>query len=170
MIILLDLEQTLIEEWGRHPKFLPAQIACIRSHLQAHPQAELGLMSWAVWKQRDLDEFDVHLRPRLEEALGRCFGERWTLSLEGWAWELTRATGKILPMDELFDIFGKDEVFLSLARRHPEWEGQDVVLWDDAFGDMELRVPGRGVRAEIRDISLANQVFCARDTPVGIHD
>ena len=74
-----------------------------------------------------------------------------------WARELTRATGKILPMDELFDIFGKEEVFLALARRHPEWAGRAVVLWDDAFEDVEMWVPGRNTHACIHNIIRATE-------------
>lgn len=157
MIVLLDLEETLIEEWGPHPRLLLDRISCIRDHLGAHPNADLGLMSWAIWKEDDLEKFHARLRPSLEEALGRRFGIRWTLSLEGWARELTRATGKILPMDELFDIFGKEEVFLALARRHPEWAGRDVVLWDDAFEDVEMWVPGRNTHACIHNIIRATE-------------
>lgn len=157
MIILLDLEQTLIEEWARHPVLLLDRIAIIRRHLNEHPKARMGLMSWAVYRKNDLDVFHAHLKPILETELGKAFDLRWALSLEEWGRELTRATSKILPMDELFDLFGKDEVFLSLARRHPEWADQEVVLWDDAFADMELWVPGRNTRASIRNILLAEQ-------------
>lgn len=157
MLILLDLEQTLIEEWARHPVLLSRRITCVRHHLAANPDAEVGLMSWAVYRKADMDLFHSHMKPVLEEHLDRSFDERWCLSMEGWGQELTRATNKILPMDELFDLFGKDEVFLALARRHPEWVGRDVVLWDDAFEDLEMWVPGRNTHACIHNIIRATE-------------
>lgn len=151
MLVLVDLEETLIESW-EEPFLLPGRASLVRNFLQQHPQAELGLMSWAVYHDRDLGVFHQNLQADLEQLLERKFSPRWTLHLDHWGQELLQSTRKHIPRSELFDIFGKAEVFLALARHHPEWRDREVVLFDDAFDDLTIEVPGRGTRAQIINI------------------
>lgn len=151
VLVLVDLEQTLIESW-EEPFLLRGRAALIRDFLAAHPEAELGLMSWAVYHDHDLATFRQRLQPDLEAFLGRCFAPRWTLHLDQWGLELGRCTRKQLSREDLFDLFGKAEVFLMLARFHPEWAGQEVVLFDDAFEACHLTVPDRGCQARIVNV------------------
>lgn len=151
MLVLVDLEQTLIESWNE-PFFLPARVELVRDFLRDNPQAELGLMSWAVYHDQDMDVFRRTLQADLERLLERPFSERWLLHLDQWGTELFTCTHKRLPREELFDVFGKADVFLALARHHPEWVGQEVVLFDDAFDDMTLDIPTRGTQARIVNV------------------
>lgn len=148
MLVLADLEQTLIESWDQ-PVLMPHRAGMVRDFLAAHPDAELGLMSWAVYDDRDMDIFRRQMAPDLEQFLGRSWCRRWTLSLDQWGQELSRATNKFLPRQELFDIFGKAEVFLALGRAHPEWVARQIVLFDDAFGSCQLVVEDRNTTARI---------------------
>ena len=151
MLVLADLEETLIESW-HEPSFLPSRAAMVRDFLQTHPQAQLGLMSWAVYHDEDMATFKRTLQDDIERLLGHAFTPRWTLHLDGWGQELFACTRKRLPREELFDVFGKPDVLLALARHHPEWVNEDIVLFDDAFDDLTLEVPGRGTTARIINV------------------
>lgn len=157
-LVLLDLEQTLIGSWS-DPVLLPGRIEAIARAISATPDAQMGLMSWAVYDERDMAVFHAQHQQVLEQALGHSFAPRWLLTMDQWGQELARCTGKLLPRDELFDIFGKDEVFLRLARSHPEWEAREVVLWDDAFPSCTLDVPARNTRASIINVIRAAAGF-----------
>ncbi len=150
-LVLLDLEETLIQSW-HEPYFLPGRIAKIRDFLERHPGSELGLMSWAVYHDEDLAVFHTTLRADLESMLGQAFDARWVLHMGGWADEVFRWARKRLTRDDLFDLFGKDQVFLLLARRQPEWQGRHVVLFDDAFEDLVLEIPGTQTTAQIINV------------------
>lgn len=131
MIVFTDLEETLIKYWS-NPVMIPDRLDIVRQHLIKHPHAQLGLMSWAVWHEKDMEAFNHRLRPMLEEALGHHFSPRWALSMDGWAQEMLHHGRKKLDRSEMFDLFGKEDVFLTMARRHPEWAGREVFLFDDA--------------------------------------
>lgn len=150
-LVLLDLEETLIQSW-HEPWYLPARIAKVRAFLEQHPGAEMGLMSWAVYHDEDLEVFRAKMQEDLEEQLGQAFEPRWVLHMGDWANEVFQWGRKHLSRDDLFDLFGKDQVFLFLARNHPEWQGRQVVLFDDAFEDLVLTIPGTQTHARIINI------------------
>jgi hypothetical protein len=150
-LVLLDLEETLIQSWFE-PWFLPQRIAKIRAFLEEHPGAEMGLMSWAVYHDEDMVTFRRTLQQDLEAQLGQAFEERWLLHMGDWANEVFQWARKKLSREDLFDLFGKDQVFLLLARKQPEWQGRLVVLFDDAFEDLTLQVPDQQTEARIINI------------------
>lgn len=151
MLVLADLEETLIKDWSE-PVVLPARVEIIKNHLLHNPQAELGLMSWAVWDSRDLDVFNRTLRTEIEERLEHRFCERWMLSMDGWAQEMMVHGRKRLDRDEMFDLFGKEDVFLIMARRHPEWAGREVFLFDDAVPHSTFSLPSINTIAHMVNI------------------
>lgn len=151
MIVLTDLEETLIQSW-QDPVALPDRAAVVRRFLADWPEARLGLMSWAVHDDADLSTFTRDLQPAVEHLLGRPFDARWRLSLDQWGAELFGCTRKRLPREELFDVFGKADLFLALARHHPEWQDETILLFDDAFDDLMLEVPGRRTQARIVNV------------------
>lgn len=158
MLVLADLEETLIQEWS-NPLLIPGRISIIRDHLQQHPTAQLGLMSWAVWDSRDLDIFNRTLRPILEQELGHNFDERWTLSMDEWGQEMFTHARKRLDRDEMFDLFGKEDVFLILARRHPEWLGRQIFLFDDAVPNAKFSILDKGTHAHMVNIVNPGEEF-----------
>ena len=151
-LILLDLEETLIESW-RERYLLPNRVEQIKNFLAEHSDAELGLMSWAVYDdKKDLKDFKEDLQEWLEGCLDFKFTERWVLSMDGWADELFKTSKKKIDRSEMFDIFGKEEVFLMLARRHPEWSNRKVVLFDDAVEHCILDLPDRNNSAQMFNV------------------
>lgn len=154
MIVFLDLEETVIDEWGSD-LLLPANIEAIRRLLQGNP-VHLGLMSWAVWEnERDKLKFTHDIQPYVEEALGFKFHPDLTWSMDDWAGEVFKHTGLTLDRKEdMFDMFKKEEVLFKLARHHPLFRGEMVILVDDAVEhDMTLRVPSRDCTVKFLNIN-----------------
>ena len=129
MIVFLDLEQTLIDNW-ENGWLLPEKIKVIRG-LCAPFDAKVGLMSWAVWDENDKAKFNSELRPELEKALGMKFSDEFVWSMDDWAKQLFEFRGKKISREDLFDIFGKEEVLFMLSRCHPAFKGHTVILFDD---------------------------------------
>ena len=100
MLILLDLEETVIEDWS-NMTLMPRECMAIRSFLRTcHPGATIGLMSWAVWNDRDKALFNKHLRDELEAVLEVKFSDEWLLSMDDWAKMLFHHCKKKLSRDE----------------------------------------------------------------------
>ena len=127
MLILLDLEETVIEDWS-NMSLMPRECMAIRSFLRTcHPGATIGLMSWAVWNDKDKALFNKHLRDELEAVLEVKFSDEWLLSMDDWAEMLFRHCKKKL----FFDCFGKQEVLFLASRFVPAFKDQFVLLIDD---------------------------------------
>jgi hypothetical protein len=131
MLILLDLEETVIEDWS-NMSLMPRECMAIRSFLRTcHPGATIGLMSWAVWHDKDKALFNKHLRDELEAVLEVKFSDEWLLSMDDWAKMLFHHCKKKLSRDDLFDCFGKQEVLFLASRFVPAFKDQFVLLVDD---------------------------------------
>ena len=151
-LVLLDVEQTLTEDWisrSAAPALLMDNIELVRAELGTNADLEMGLMSWAIQDEGDMDAFQRLLRPALEEVLRHSFTDRWCLSMDQWANELLVSSGKLLSREDIFDIFGKPELLFKLATIHPELQGRDVTLLDDSFQNMVLSLPERGTTVRV---------------------
>lgn len=133
VIIFLDLEETLIDNW-ENGWLLPEKVNAIRA-MCAPFNAKVGLMSWAVWDESDKVKFNTNLRLELEEALGAKFSDDFVWSMDDWAKQLLEFQGKSVSRKDLFDIFGKHEVLFMVSRCHPAFKGHNVILFDDAVED-----------------------------------
>lgn len=129
MFVFLDLEETLVDDWNSG-LFMPRHMDCVKEFLANRPGARVGLMSWAVWDERDKERFRKEFQPDLERNLNCTFELVW--SMDDWAEELFKHSKKRLSRDDLFDMFGKHEVLFMLCRTHPLFRGEDVFLVDDA--------------------------------------
>lgn len=131
MLILLDLEETVIEDWS-NMSLMPRECMAIRNWLKTcHPGATIGLMSWAVWNDEDKALFNKHLRDELEAVLEVQFSDEWVLSMDDWSDMLFKHCKKKLSRDDLFDCFGKQEVLFLASRFVPAFKDQFVLLIDD---------------------------------------
>lgn len=129
MLVFLDLEETLLDEWNSG-LFLPRKLDCVRDFLKDNPGSTVGLMSWAVWDDRDKARFEKEFRADLERNLECTFELVW--SMDDWANEVFAHFNKKLSRQDLFDMFSKPEVLFALGRTHPLFHNQTVVLVDDA--------------------------------------
>lgn len=135
MLILLDLEETVVEDWASM-SLMPRECTVLRRFFrECHPGATFGLMSWAVWDDRDKSLFNKHLREELEGVLELKFSDEWVLSMDDWAEMLFLHCKKKLSRDDLFDCFGKQEVLFLASRFVPAFKDQFVMLVDDVVED-----------------------------------
>lgn len=130
MIVLLDLEKTVIESWDE-PFILWNNVDKIK-HLLEEVQVKLGLMSWAVWDAKDKEIFNRTMRPGIEEALGLKFDDSLVWSMDDWAENVFKFHNKKVSRADLFDMFGKQEVLFVLSSCLPAFNGKNVLLLDDA--------------------------------------
>ena len=152
MIVFLDLEETVIDEWGQW-NYLPRNIIAIARFLKNHPDCRLGLMSWAVWNDADKNKFSDMLLGDLTQMLDKQFDPSLVWSMDEWADELFKDTGLRVVRQDLYDCFGKPEVLFRLARKHPLFAGQEVVLIDDAYPhEMTITVPTTECTVKFLDI------------------
>lgn len=129
MLVFLDLEETLIDEWSSG-LFLPRKLDVVRDFLKANPGATVGLMSWAVWDAKDKATFERNFRADLERNLECTFELVW--SMDEWGEEVFKHFNKKVSRQDMFDMFSKPEVLFALGRKHPLFKNQTVVLVDDA--------------------------------------
>lgn len=142
MLVFLDLEETLVDDWNSQ-LLLTANVRVVRSFLSTlPPSTKVGLMSWAVWDERDKALFNKDLRPFLEAELNVQFSDEFVWSMDDWAQEVFNSTGMKLSREDLFDVFGKHEVLFKLSRHSSKFEGERVFLVDDvAEHKLEWSVP-----------------------------
>lgn len=60
-ILLLDLENTIIWDWTDDPRLMCARFPVLKEWVcsQLGPQTRVGLLSWAVWDDRDVEIFNT---------------------------------------------------------------------------------------------------------------
>lgn len=129
MRVFLDLEETVMDDWNSG-LFLPRKLDAVRKFLTDNNVTTVGLMSWAVWDERDKARFNAEFREDLERNLNVTFDLVW--SMDDWANEVFKHFNKKLSRQDLFDMFSKPEVLFALGRTHPLFANETVVLVDDA--------------------------------------
>lgn len=135
-ILFLDLEETVINEWCRHPVFLRNNINKIKDMFFSRGEnLALGIMSWAMWNDEDKAIFNAEIRPTLEDLLGMKFSDEFVWSMDDWARKLLIFNKKKISREDLFDIFGKEEVLFMLSKTCTDFTGKNIFLVDDAVQD-----------------------------------
>lgn len=137
-VVLLDLEDTLIDDWlGRNT--LQYNIERIKQSGVLMPDqsmgvhdVKVGLMSWAVSNIADAADFNANLREPLEGALDIKFDQALPTSMQDYADRIFEARRMRVSTEDMYDIFRKEEVLLTLARRSNCFQGKEIVLIDDA--------------------------------------
>jgi hypothetical protein len=130
MLVFLDLEETVLDNWD-DANMLMGNVRWLQKRL-ALVNCTLGLMSWAVWDEKDKTKFNSEMRPMLEEALGMPFDNRFVWSMDEWAEQVFKHHGKKVSRQDLFDLMGKQEVLFVLSRCHPDFKDNNLLLVDDA--------------------------------------
>jgi hypothetical protein len=133
--VILDLEGTVIESWGRRV-WLDKNIRAIGRLVAASEQRGslmLGLMSWAVMDESDLDEFRFALQKPLENRLGARFAPGLTRSMNGWAGLIGQSTrtspGPTPAM--VYQLFDKPSMLFWLRGLPTTQLPSEIILVDD---------------------------------------
>jgi hypothetical protein len=135
-ITLLDLEGTVIKSW-EDPTWISVG-ENVRKYVTGEwlgPPGEglarLGLMSWAVYNDRDKAIFNKSIRPWLEERINKKFDDDLILSMDDWADRVFEATNCKVSREDMFDVCKKEDVLFKL-RKHPMFHHTCTFLLDDA--------------------------------------
>ena len=139
-IILLDLEQTLIDDWSTK-NAMPENIEAIRLFLAQNSYAKVGVLSFAVWNNKDVSEFQTQLQDALEQALNCSISVDWILT-KGDMRRLLRAHSKwkALNVEDFDDFFMEKDHLLHYLASRGAWPNTKVILIDDVVPDTQLSV------------------------------
>lgn len=134
VLVLLDLEETVIDDWEQR-NLLPGNIAKINGLLRwmsIDSELTIGLMSWAVWDDKDKNNVLEKLLPDLNGVLAVPVAPQFVLSMQDWG-DLVLGHCKLkLSRDDMFDMFRKEEVLFSLRTSDFLNQFNAVFLIDDA--------------------------------------
>jgi hypothetical protein len=158
--LLLDLEGTVIESWGRR-RWLQKHLYAIRDFADQHCRdrtISCGLMSWAVMDDSDIQEFNRDLRRPLEAHLGMQFRDVVVRSMENWS-HLAATYGQSgINEGELLDLFDKPSLLFGLRHVPESILGKEVILIDDDIPHDERIITGN------RTIRLLNVLALSSST------
>ena len=162
--LLLDLEGTVIESWGRR-RWLQKHLDTIRDFADQHCRdraVSCGLMSWAVMDDSDIQEFNRELRRPLEARLGMQFRDELVRSMEDWSHlAATYGQGRINE-PELLDLFDKPSLLFGM-RHVPEFIlGQEAILIDDDIPHDERIITGNRTIRLLNVLALSSGMQPAR--------
>lgn len=121
----------MIESWTT-PEWLCDRIVTIKTIIQdSTGEVDLGLMSWAVFNDDEMSEFNELIRPKLEIILGMDFSPEWLLSVSDWVKHVRQAKGLRFTENELVEILDKETVLFWLFQCDA-FDFDEVILIDDA--------------------------------------
>lgn len=156
MIIFLDLEQTLIDDWGTKNTMPDNLVKIARFINYVHQtgfvdEINVGIMSWALWSDIDKEEFNKFF-PLLQHAISEHldssvrsavkFDDSLMMTMQDWSHRLLVHCNKNLSMTDMFDMVGKQETLFMLSRHDPTFSNETIVLIDDTVEhDMTVEVP-----------------------------
>lgn len=155
--LFLDLEDTIItpvtEGWFNTHL---TNVNKIRAVMEKFQPDFMHVFSFAVWNERELHQFNIDCRPRIERALGMKFSAVPTVDDE-----IIPACCKVLNLapstvdfQEASNFWGKHEAF-RLNMRHTFKSGHspvEVMLLDDAVFNEEFFWPDLQVTGRILNI------------------
>lgn len=134
-ILLLDLEQTIISVWGNfHP--IEHNCAKIREFNATFQADAVGLFSWAIWNQKDIDIWNG-VKQDFELEMNLTFDHAW--SIEEYI-KLIKTFQGPAGMDNMdfFDFYDK-EMCLFVLMINGWLDGYHVVLFDDVVKPCEVQ-------------------------------
>lgn len=136
-IVLFDLEETLIEDWS-NPILLIDQIPRLTRWINKHKPFRAGLLSMAVWEDRDVAKFNRRLRPFIEETFGFTFEDELIFTRDRLL-EWTRETLKMpfLDADDFTAFNKKPEMIMEVWRRIRK-PRQRLVFLDDTVENLTI--------------------------------
>lgn len=133
-VLLLDLESTLIPVWTDFTP-IPENIEKIKTYANKFQPDLVGLFSWAMWDQRDVEIWERN-KHWCEDALGFNITQSNTILDFISAIKMHCGPSHMDNMD-FFDFYNKETCLFNLMLNG--WnEFNEVVLFDDAVKPCEV--------------------------------
>jgi hypothetical protein len=153
-LLLLDLEETVLDEFWKGVGAKAVHHAEVRTFLEAEQFDEVRIFSHAIANQKDIDTFEKLFKGWLEECLGITISMTNFYSTEV-LFQLCRESGEFWEDDNECALrYGKDGGALQYVKLSPEFVDMDIVLLDDAIREpMNVEFPRRGVTLRMVDVT-----------------
>lgn len=138
-ILFFDLENTLIPDWNERDILLPLKHPDLRDWIFSQFPFTAGLLSFAVWNDRDVEIFNNKIRPMIEEHLHFKFDDNLIVTskeIKEWLnkWNMTPFnTG-----DDNADVHKKHGIMQSIWKNKFTDDDTRVILLDDVVEDMVI--------------------------------
>lgn len=151
-ILLLDLEGTLIDDWSTR-RLLIQNMRKIKESGIITPNTRVGLMSWAIWDSRDKQTAQNTLIGLIQQVLEVVIDPMLPMSMSDYAADILKCRKLLTSKEDMYDMFKKEEVLLSLARFDSRFVDVEVILIDDRVEhNMSIQIPSRNTVVRIIDI------------------
>jgi hypothetical protein len=153
-LLLLDLEDTVLDEFWKGLGAKAVRHAEVKAFLEAEQFDEVRIFSHAIVSQADVDKFEKLFKGWLEECLGITISMT-NFYTTGRLFQLCREAGVYWEnADECALHYGKDGAALEYVKLSPEFVEMDVVLLDDAIREpMIVEFTRRHVTLRMVDVT-----------------
>lgn len=147
-IIWLDLEETLIDQWGQF-NLLDYHIKNIKLLIHQIKPDELGVWSFAIWSEKDINTFNTNgIKEQLEQELNYKFNSIFSIEeireivqeYEGFKYE---------NVIEFIQLNGKHWSFVKYAFLHKD---TNFYLIDDCVPNMRIENTDNNVKVNLINV------------------
>ena len=137
-VIFFDLELTLIEDWS-NPLLQHHANPALIPWIKQQGDFKAGLLSFAVWNERDLTVFNRTLRKDIEDVFGFSFDDGLML-IKDQLLAKTRTWEKMpfLSADDFSDFFNKRKAMEDLWLHEFQQPNTRVILLDDTVPNFTI--------------------------------
>jgi len=171
-ICFLDLEDTVIDEFGKGFDAMVVNRARVRKFLRDERPNENRIFSFAIGNEHDCDMYRKVFHRRLELELGVSIaadaGSLFkTEDLRDLCFRpnAQHTTSLFFENDrECIGVYGKDYGFIKFVQLHPEFADVECVLLDDAVEEMRVEFPRLGV--VVRTVNVTRLPALPGDGPL----
>lgn len=151
-IVFLDLEDTVIDEFGKADGARLMHIAAVRDFLAAERADTVQLFSFALANADCVAQFGRWFEVRLCEALGVVFDMRDVFTTDK-LFRLCRRHGLVFEDENECMLFHSKELgFQRFIEMSPEFDDTEVVLVDDSVDLKEIRYPRRNLTVRMVNV------------------
>lgn len=141
-VLLLDLEETVIDVWSDHGFCSFNNTEPVRQFIKNGGFSKVGVLSFAIWNDTDLETFDRHLRSELEELFEIRFTTSLIFSVDNLRKEFRKNGLSFEDTSEFLQVCKKDFTFFKILQSD-RFRNCDVTLLDDMVPDAILTFPDR---------------------------
>jgi FMN phosphatase YigB (HAD superfamily) len=135
-LVLFDLELTLFDEWG---SFVPMNERSVSLYVSNLPNdCMFGLYSWAVYDEKDKQQFVEDEQEWVENMFGFKFNDEFLFTLDD-VMKMVQSTVKSVNFDRkgFFEFFSKETSMMQLLKLK-QFKDMHLVLVDDTVQNMEV--------------------------------
>lgn len=131
--VFLDLEETIIDSW--HSGLL-VNVQVLRDFLEKNNVTEVGIFSFAVYNDRDLEIFNRDHKPFIERALNVTITS--CVTVEQMMKKDTAFTGIFFDnVSDFISVRGKKDAFINFVNGNVKFD--KAMLIDDVVPNMTVR-------------------------------